>query len=86
MYNLSVINPFASEFVVIWADVNECILNKSWDKANNANTSIKEKEREVARSRKSKGKAWELIFVTRSRCWLFIERPGLLLLFAFFSA
>nr|GEZ64104.1 oxysterol-binding protein-related protein 4C-like [Tanacetum cinerariifolium] len=54
-------DPFglwASESAVIWANVNECILNKSWDKANDAKTSIEEKEREVARSRKSKGEAW----------------------------
>ena len=49
---------WASQSAVVWANVNEGILNKSWDKANDAKTSIEERERELARSRKSKGEAW----------------------------
>lgn len=48
----------ANESAVIWANVSEGILNKSWDKANDAKTTIEEKERELARSRMLKGEAW----------------------------
>ncbi|KAI3814745.1 hypothetical protein L1987_14389 [Smallanthus sonchifolius] len=48
----------ASESAVIWAKVNEGILSKSWDKANEAKTSTEEKERELVRSRKLKGETW----------------------------
>lgn len=47
-----------SESAVIWGKVNENILNKSWDKANDSKTAIEEKERELVRSRKSKGEVW----------------------------
>ncbi|XP_076937600.1 oxysterol-binding protein-related protein 4C-like isoform X2 [Bidens hawaiensis] len=47
-----------SESAVIWAKVNEAILSKSWDKANDAKIAIEEKEREIVRSRKLKGESW----------------------------
>ncbi|KAI3803167.1 hypothetical protein L1987_31316 [Smallanthus sonchifolius] len=49
---------WASESAVVWAKVNEGILNKKWDKANDAKIAIEEKEREVARNRKLKGETW----------------------------
>ncbi|KAL8223514.1 hypothetical protein R6Q57_018989 [Mikania cordata] len=49
---------WASESAVIWAKVNEGILNKSWDKANDAKTTIEENERELVRSRKLKAETW----------------------------
>ncbi|KAI7744086.1 hypothetical protein M8C21_029008 [Ambrosia artemisiifolia] len=49
---------WASESAVIWAKVNENILSKSWDKANDAKRVIEEKERELARSRMLKGETW----------------------------
>ncbi|KAJ0491726.1 putative oxysterol-binding protein [Helianthus annuus] len=49
---------WASESAVIWSKVNEGILSKSWDKANDAKTTIEEKERELARSRMLKGETW----------------------------
>lgn len=47
-----------NESAVVWAKVNDGILNKSWDKANDAKTAIEENEREMARSRKSKDETW----------------------------
>ncbi|KAK9060627.1 hypothetical protein SSX86_021333 [Deinandra increscens subsp. villosa] len=49
---------WASESAVIWAKVNKGILSKSWDKANDAKTTIEEKERELARSRKLKDETY----------------------------
>ncbi|KAI7754500.1 hypothetical protein M8C21_006747 [Ambrosia artemisiifolia] len=49
---------WSSESAVIWAKVNEGILSKSWDKANDAKRVIEEKERELARSRMLKGETW----------------------------
>ena len=49
---------WASESAVLWAKVNEGILNKSWDKAKDAKTAIEDKERELVRNRISKGEAW----------------------------
>ena len=43
-----------SEFAVVWANVNEGILNKSWDRANDAKTSIQENERQVKGKRGGK--------------------------------
>ncbi|KAF5787605.1 putative oxysterol-binding protein [Helianthus annuus] len=48
----------ASESAVVWAKVNEGILNKKWDKANEAKISIEENERELARNRMLKGETW----------------------------
>ena len=49
---------WATESAMIWANSNEGILNKLWNKINNVKTSIEEQEREVARSRKSKGETY----------------------------
>ncbi|XP_071742106.1 oxysterol-binding protein-related protein 4C [Rutidosis leptorrhynchoides] len=58
-----------SESAVVWAKVSECILNKSWDKANAAKTAIEEHERETARIRKLKGETWvPKHFVLSSNC------------------
>ena len=47
---------WATESAVIWANGNEGILNKLWDKANNEKSSIEEHEREVAKSSSQKEK------------------------------
>lgn len=47
-----------SESAVVWAKVNEGILNKKWDKANDAKVAIEETEREMVRNRKRNGEAW----------------------------
>ncbi|KAI3775279.1 hypothetical protein L1987_49850 [Smallanthus sonchifolius] len=49
---------WASESAVTWAKVNEGILNKKWDKANDAKIAVEKKEREMARNRKLKGETW----------------------------
>ncbi|KAL6585597.1 hypothetical protein OROMI_002241 [Orobanche minor] len=42
-----------SESTVVWAEVTRSILERSWDKAREAKTWIEERQREVARERKS---------------------------------
>nr|XP_043626619.1 oxysterol-binding protein-related protein 4C [Erigeron canadensis] len=58
----------ASESAVVWAKVNEGIMNKSWDKANDAKTAIEEKERKLARIRRSKGETWVPKHFVLSNC------------------
>lgn len=47
-----------SESAIVWGEVSRGILNKSWEKASEAKSSIEEKERELVRQRKSKGENW----------------------------
>ncbi|KAL8189489.1 hypothetical protein R6Q57_029055 [Mikania cordata] len=49
---------WASESAVTWSKVNEAILNKKWDRANDAKICIEEKEREMVRNRKLQGNPW----------------------------
>ncbi|GER36175.1 oxysterol-binding protein [Striga asiatica] len=43
-----------SESTLVWADVSRAILQKSWDRAREAKTRVEERQRELARERKSK--------------------------------
>nr|XP_027069693.1 oxysterol-binding protein-related protein 4C-like isoform X2 [Coffea arabica]XP_027069694.1 oxysterol-binding protein-related protein 4C-like isoform X2 [Coffea arabica] len=47
-----------TESTVVWGDVSQAILNKSWDKAKEAKSAIEEREREQVKERKSKGQNW----------------------------
>ncbi|KAI3715271.1 hypothetical protein L6452_22246 [Arctium lappa] len=59
---------WASESAVLWGKVNEGILNKFWDKAKDAKTTIEDRERELVRNRKSKGEAWVPNHFVLSNC------------------
>ncbi|CAA0842211.1 Oxysterol-binding protein-related protein 4B [Striga hermonthica] len=43
-----------SESTLVWADVSQAILQKSWERAREAKTRVEERQRELARERKSK--------------------------------
>ena len=47
-----------TESTVVWGDVSQAILNKSWDKAKEAKSAIEERERERVKERKSQGQNW----------------------------
>lgn len=47
-----------SESTVVWGDVSQAILSKSWDKAKEAKTGIEVKEREAVKEREKKGEKW----------------------------
>ncbi|XXG80165.1 hypothetical protein AAC387_Pa09g1096 [Persea americana] len=51
-----VVLPTESAFV--WSEVNQGMLNKNWEKAKAAKKSIEERERQLARERKSTGDSW----------------------------
>ncbi|GAA0174054.1 transfer/carrier protein [Lithospermum erythrorhizon] len=46
------------ESTVIWSEVSQAIISRSWDKAREAKTAVEEKQRELARKRKSMGESW----------------------------
>ncbi|KAI3447321.1 hypothetical protein Pfo_003986 [Paulownia fortunei] len=47
-----------SESSVVWGEVSQAILQKSWEEAREAKTCIEERQRELARERKSKEEDW----------------------------
>ncbi|KAI3896422.1 hypothetical protein MKX03_008584 [Papaver bracteatum] len=49
---------WTSESAVVWSEVIQGILNKDWAKAREAKQEIEEKERALAKERKSKGESW----------------------------
>lgn len=47
-----------SESAVVWADVSQAILKKSWEKAREAKNSVEQRGRELSKERKMKGETW----------------------------
>ncbi|KAJ4834892.1 hypothetical protein Tsubulata_038791 [Turnera subulata] len=47
-----------TESALVWGEVSRNILTKKWDKAREAKTGVEEKQREIARDRKSSGEIW----------------------------
>lgn len=47
-----------SESTVVWGELSQAILSINWDKAKQAKTVVEERERELARERKSKSEIW----------------------------
>jgi oxysterol-binding protein-related protein 8 len=47
-----------SESTVVWADVSQAILKKSWDKAREAKSAVEVREREILKERKMRGEIW----------------------------
>ncbi|MCD9560296.1 hypothetical protein HAX54_018818 [Datura stramonium] len=47
-----------SESTVVWAEVSQSILSRNWEKAKQAKTIVEERERELAKERKSKSEIW----------------------------
>ena len=47
-----------TESAFVWSEVNQGMLNKNWEKAKAAKKSIEERERQLARERKSTGDSW----------------------------
>ncbi|XP_070018705.1 oxysterol-binding protein-related protein 4C isoform X1 [Nicotiana sylvestris] len=47
-----------SESTVVWGELSQAILSRNWDKAKQAKTVVEERERELARERKSKSEIW----------------------------
>lgn len=43
---------------MVWADVSQGILKKSWEKAREAKNSVELRERELLKERKMKGETW----------------------------
>ncbi|KAK6119951.1 hypothetical protein DH2020_046309 [Rehmannia glutinosa] len=56
----------ASESTVVWSEVSRAILQKNWEKAREAKSCIEEKQREIARERKSKDDDWAPKYFTVS--------------------
>ncbi|KAL0315978.1 UNVERIFIED_CONTAM: Oxysterol-binding protein-related protein 4B [Sesamum radiatum] len=48
----------STESAVVWGEVNQGILQKSWDKAREAKTCIEERQRQVAREKTSREDEW----------------------------
>ncbi|XP_011077713.1 oxysterol-binding protein-related protein 4C isoform X2 [Sesamum indicum] len=48
----------STESAVVWGEVNQAILQKSWDKAREAKTCIEERQRQVAREKTSREDEW----------------------------
>ncbi|XP_027921827.1 oxysterol-binding protein-related protein 4C-like isoform X1 [Vigna unguiculata] len=49
---------WATETAHVWSELSEAILNKEWEKAEEAKKSIEERQRELRRERESKGENW----------------------------
>ncbi|GAB2267414.1 hypothetical protein Dimus_002397 [Dionaea muscipula] len=47
-----------SESAVVWAKVNRALLARDWERAGEVKRAIEERERELARQRKSRGENW----------------------------
>lgn len=47
-----------SESTVVWAEVSRAILEKSWEKAREAKSSVEDTQRELARERKAVKEDW----------------------------
>lgn len=55
-----------SESSVVWGEVSEAILEKSWEKAREAKSCIEGRQREIGRERKAREEEWSPKYFTVS--------------------
>ncbi|CAN0839049.1 Oxysterol-binding protein-related protein 4C [Linum grandiflorum] len=55
-----------SESTLVWSEVSRAIMSKNWDKAKEAKRAVEEKQREIARERRSRGENWVPKYFTPS--------------------
>ncbi|CAL1408574.1 unnamed protein product [Linum trigynum] len=58
----------ASESASVWSEVSRGILSRDWEKAKEAKRAVEEKQREMAKARKSRGEVWVPKYFTPSKC------------------